>query len=75
MDKAKRSAEDGPVFFTDRGTPAYVLLTVDEYNRLTGEGKSVAEMLAAPEIAEKLADIEFNPIPLRDAKLRDVDLF
>ncbi|MGB7415360.1 MAG: type II toxin-antitoxin system Phd/YefM family antitoxin [Thermosynechococcaceae cyanobacterium] len=68
--KAKRAAADGPVLITDRGTPAHVLLTVDEYNRLTSKGKSVGESLGMPEIA----DIEFNPIPLRDAKLRDIDL-
>lgn len=29
--KAKRAAEKEPVFITDRGTPAHVLLTVDQY--------------------------------------------
>lgn len=36
--KAKRAAADGPVFITDRGTPSHVLLTIEEYRRLAGEG-------------------------------------
>ncbi|MEO9130040.1 MAG: type II toxin-antitoxin system prevent-host-death family antitoxin [Sphingomonas sp.] len=43
---AKRRADCGPVFITDRGQPAHVLLTIAEYNRLAGKGKSVAESLA-----------------------------
>lgn len=31
---ARRAAQNGPVFITDRGRPAHVLLTVDEYQRL-----------------------------------------
>jgi prevent-host-death family protein len=43
---AKRRAARGPVFITDRGRPAHVLLTIEEYHRLTGKGKSIAESLA-----------------------------
>ena len=31
---AKRAAEDGPVYVTDRGRPSHVLLTVAAYERL-----------------------------------------
>lgn len=31
---AKRAAARGPVVITDRGQPAYVLLTIEEYWRL-----------------------------------------
>ena len=34
---AKRAAADGPVIVTDRGRPAYVLLEIDDYRRLTGQ--------------------------------------
>ncbi|WP_454850360.1 type II toxin-antitoxin system prevent-host-death family antitoxin [Rhizobium binxianense] len=34
---AKRAAAGGPVFITDRGKPSYVLLSIEEYQRLTGE--------------------------------------
>ena len=33
--RAKRAAQHGPVFITDRGKPAHVLLSIDEYLRLT----------------------------------------
>lgn len=33
---AKKAARRGPVFITDRGRPAHVLLTIEEYRRLAG---------------------------------------
>jgi prevent-host-death family protein len=30
----KRAALDGPVFITDRGRPAFALLTIDDYYRI-----------------------------------------
>ena len=44
--RAKRRAADGPVFITDRGRPAHVLLTIEDYQRLAGKSKSLAESLA-----------------------------
>lgn len=44
--KAKRAAQRGPVFITDRGKPAHVLLTIEDYRRITGQGPSIVEMLA-----------------------------
>ena len=35
---AKRAAEDGPVFITDRGRPAFALLHIDDYYRMVGKG-------------------------------------
>ena len=55
--KAKRAAKRGPVFITDRGQPSHVLLTAEEYQRITGGQKTIAELLAMPEAAE----IEFEP--------------
>ena len=59
---AKRAAAQGPVFITDRGRPAHVLLSIEEYRRLTGGGPSVAELLADPTAAE----VEFDPPRLAD---------
>jgi PHD/YefM family antitoxin component YafN of YafNO toxin-antitoxin module len=44
---AKRAAELGPVFITDRGHTAHVLLTILEYERLSRRGnlKTIAELL------------------------------
>jgi len=36
---AKRAAAHGPVFITDRGAPAYALLTIEEYHRLKAGSK------------------------------------
>lgn len=43
---AKRAAVDGPVFITDRGRPAFALLKIDDYHRLTGKtALSLLEMM------------------------------
>lgn len=55
--RAKRAAKRGPVFITDRGRPSHVLLTAEEYQRITGGERSIADLLAMPEAAA----IEFEP--------------
>ena len=45
---AKRAALKGPVFITDRGRPAHVLLSIDQYRLLIGERQSIADLLALP---------------------------
>ncbi len=57
VSKAKRAALSGPVFITDRGHAAHVLLTIEEYQIITDEKESIVELLAMPETAE----IEFEP--------------
>ncbi|MDB5972246.1 MAG: prevent-host-death protein [Hydrocarboniphaga sp.] len=44
--KAKKAAAKGPVFITDRGKPAHVLLSVEDYQRLTGGHRKIADALA-----------------------------
>lgn len=68
VSRAKRQADDGPVIVTDRGEPAYVLMTHAEYVRLTGTGKTLLEMLAMP----GMEDIEFDP-PKIGKIYRDID--
>jgi len=55
--RAKKAAVDGPVFITDRGKPAHVLLSIEEYQRITGGHRKIADVLAMP----GLADVEFDP--------------
>ena len=62
---AKKAAKNGPVFITDRGRPAHVLLTIDEYHRLTGGPASIIDMLAMPGVE----DIEFEPVRARNLSL------
>lgn len=70
VSKAKRAADKGPVFITDRGTPAHVLLNIDEYHKLIASPQSVAELLSMPETAE----IEFEPRRIKNIVSRSVDL-
>lgn len=66
--RAKRAALEGPVFITDRGTPAHVLLSYEEYQRLTGDRRTLLEALSMP----GMEDIDFDP-PKLDLKLRIPD--
>ena len=59
--RAKKAAISGPVFITDRGKPAHVLLCIEEYRRLSGQRRSLVEALSMP----GLADIDFEPPRLR----------
>jgi PHD/YefM family antitoxin component YafN of YafNO toxin-antitoxin module len=47
--RAKKAALHGPVFITDRGRPAHVLLTIEEYRAILGSRKNIAELLAMPD--------------------------
>jgi len=47
--QAKKAAEHGPVFITDRGRPAHVLLSMAEYQRLTGARRNIADAIGAPD--------------------------
>jgi prevent-host-death family protein len=58
--RAKKAAKHGPVFITDRGEPAHVLLSIEDYRRLTKQRRNIADSLAMPEVA----DIEFEPPPV-----------
>jgi len=68
--RAKKAAKSGPVFITDRGRPAHVLLTIEEYLRVTKNQTSIVDLLAMPIGA---ADIEFEPPRLGGDNPRPVD--
>lgn len=55
--RAKRAAEHGPVFITDRGKPAHVLLSIEEYRRLTDKRRNLVEALSMPGLAD--IEVEF----------------
>ena len=67
--EAKRAANDGPVFITDRGTPAHVLMSIELYRRLTASQQKIADLLAMPGI-----DIDFENPRLHDLA-RPADFF
>jgi len=62
---AKRLATASPVFITDRGQPAFVLLNIEDYRRMSGPKKSMAELLSMPEAAE----FEIEPIQINAREL------
>ncbi len=66
--RAKRAALEGPVFITDRGVPAHVLLSIDEYRRLTAGSMSLKAAVQMP----SSEDIEFDP-PRLSSLARSVD--
>lgn len=55
---AKRAAGRGPVYITNRGSPAYVLLSFAEYESLTTEGANLVEQLSK---SKEVAELEFDP--------------
>lgn len=59
--RAKRAARLGPVFITDRGRPAHVLLSIEDYQRLTGQRRNLVEALAMPGLSE----VDFDPVPVQ----------
>jgi PHD/YefM family antitoxin component YafN of YafNO toxin-antitoxin module len=67
--RAKRVAKDGPVFITDQGLHAFVLLTMEEYRKIAGKRESILDLLAMPEAAE----IEFEPPRLGEELVRPAD--
>lgn len=67
--EAKRAANNGPVFITDRGKPAHVLLSFADYQRLARQRRNIADALAMPDST----DIVFEP-PRVNIAPRPVDL-
>lgn len=68
--QAKRLAGKEPLVITDRGHPAFVLMTHAEYLRLTGRAPSILDLLDHPESA----DFEFEPERLKGERIRGTDL-
>ncbi len=66
---AKKAAANGPVFITDRGRASHVLLTIDEYRRLTCSEENLADLVSMP--ADD--DVDFTP-PKLDTVFRPADL-
>lgn len=67
--RAKKAALEGPVFITDRGKPGHVLLSIAEYQRITGKRRNIVEALAMP----GLANIDFDA-PRANIQSRPADL-
>ncbi|KKX24498.1 type II toxin-antitoxin system Phd/YefM family antitoxin [Rhizobium sp. LC145] len=69
VSSAKKAAKSGPVIITDRGKPSHVLMTYDEYERLTGKHRNLVEALVMPGLSE--IDLKLHRPEIRP---REVDL-
>lgn len=65
--RAKRLAAEGPVFITDRGTPAYALLKIEDYYALSGGARDMS-LLDLMESLPRTDDIAY------EAPKADIDL-
>jgi hypothetical protein len=70
VSKAKRAALEGPVFITDRGQVAHVLLSIEAYQKISGTQKGIVELLAMPDAG----NIDFNPPRINKKLYRPADL-
>lgn len=51
LSAAKRGASEGNhIIITNRGKPAFVLLSIDEYRRLTKTGMNLEELPRMPDV-------------------------
>ena len=55
--RVKKAAEAGPVFITDRGKPAHVLMTFTEYQRVTRKKRDILDLVGMKGAGE----IDFEP--------------
>ncbi len=55
--QAKKASLAGPVFITDRGKPSHVLLSIEEYRKLTGRMTTLADAVAQVDSM----DVDFEP--------------
>lgn len=64
---AKRAANEGPVFITDRGKPSHVLMSFELYQRMSAGPRNIVDMLGMP------GDVDFEP-PKLGSVSRPADL-
>jgi prevent-host-death family protein len=67
---AKKASKRGPVIITDRGRPAHVLLSIEQYQRLAGGRKSLLDALAQT----KGGDFDLTPPRLRSGLFKPANL-
>jgi prevent-host-death family protein len=48
VSQAKRAARIAPVFITDRGKPTHVLISIEDWRRMSADKESIVDWLAMP---------------------------
>ncbi|WP_228068246.1 type II toxin-antitoxin system prevent-host-death family antitoxin [Neisseria sp. 19428wB4_WF04] len=71
--RAMREADSAPLVITNRGKPAHVLLSYDDYRQLAGRPKSALDVLMQIDSSDA-ADIELEIPPRSQAQRRNADL-
>lgn len=71
VSKAKRAAASGPVFITDRGHVAHVLLAIDDYKKMTTKRQNIVDLISMPADA---AAMSFEPPRLKRELYKPADL-
>jgi len=66
---AKLAAKHGPVFITDRGRPAHVLLSIEDYRKMAEAEMTIMDALSQ----EDVPDFEFDPPRMTDFP-REIDI-
>ncbi|MCK4840650.1 MAG: type II toxin-antitoxin system Phd/YefM family antitoxin [Methylococcales bacterium] len=66
---AKRAALLSPVQITDRGRVSHVLISIEQYQKLTDSPENIVDLLAMPEGN----DIEFEPPILNSSSIKPVE--
>jgi len=72
VSSAKNLAKEGPLFITDRGEPAFVLINIEEYRRLSGQSLGGKNMLQLLQQTDEGADFDFDFEPVR-LEARDLE--
>ena len=52
VSQAKRAARIAPVFITDRGKPTHVLISIEDWRRMSADKESIVDWLAMPRPAQ-----------------------
>lgn len=52
VSRARKAAEQEPVFITERGQPKHVLLSIEAYQALTKQGQPITELLGMREVID-----------------------
>lgn len=67
VSRIKQATSNGPVFITVRGHPAHVLLTIEDYQRLSQTKENIIDLLAMSDT------VDFEPVKLDQDLYRPAD--
>ncbi|MBR1374516.1 MAG: type II toxin-antitoxin system Phd/YefM family antitoxin [Cardiobacteriaceae bacterium] len=71
ISQAQKLCEQSPVFVTNRNELSYVLMSYQEYLKLSEQKQSIAEALAFPNTQTEIEDIEFERMKIEE---RNIDI-